>query len=112
MAMTMTVRLSVEQASERIERAVCDGAWSAELVDRHVSHGGQGACVCTMVFDQYYMRTGNHCALCVTVDNLRGVTTVYACSAGTKQGLLSFLDWGAGEDFEGRVRDALADAAR
>ena len=35
MAMTMTVRLSVEQASERIERAVCDGAWSAELVDRH-----------------------------------------------------------------------------
>lgn len=53
------------------------------------------------------MRAGNHCALCVSLDNLSGATKVFAASAGTKTGLFDLFDWGAGDDFEEEVRAAI-----
>ena len=83
---------------------------TAELVEQYASQGKGGEAVCTMVFEKYYMRAGNYCALSVTLDNLAGVTKVFAVGAGSRQGALSFFDWGAAEDFEGAVERALEGA--
>lgn len=40
----------------------------------------------------------------MNLDNLSGMTKVFAASAGTKTGLFDLFDWGAGDDFEEEVR--------
>lgn len=107
MALTLQTAYSPDEAANLVSKAIIEGSFSAELVAQSASTGPNGVRCITLLFDKYYMRAGNHCALCVSLDNLSGATKVFAASAGTKQGLLDFFDWGAGDDFEEEVRRAL-----
>ena len=109
MALSFRTRFSVEEAARRVTDAIVNGSFSAELVAQSASRAPDGAQSVTLLFDKYYMRAGNHCALCVSLDDLTGMTKIFAASAGTKQGLFDFFDWGAGDDFEEEVRRALED---
>lgn len=64
--------------------AIVNGSFSAELGRQSDSRGPDGAQCVTLLFDKYFLRAGNHCALCVNLDNLSGITKVFAASAGTK----------------------------
>lgn len=108
MAFQASVNLPVQQAAQLVKKAICDGSFSAELIDENLVPGPGGTMVLTLMFDKYYMRVSNHCALMVSIENLRGYTSVYAVSAGSKQGMLSIFDWGAGDSFEDEVRSALS----
>ena len=103
MALTLRTQLPVEEAARRVTDAIVNGSFSAEPVAQSDSRGPDGA----LLFDKYFLRAGNHCALCVNLDNLSGMTKVFAASAGTKTGLFDLFDWGAGDDFEEEVRAAI-----
>lgn len=59
-----------------------------------------------LVFEKFFLRTGNTAALTVTVDNFSEVTIVKCISAGNGQGI-SDIDWGAGKSFIKPVRKKL-----
>ncbi len=110
MAFKAKVRLSVEEAARRVIQEVTQGSLTAQLVEQYTAAGANGTQVCTLVFEKYYLRTGNTCALSVTLENLSGTTAVFAVGAGARQGAFSLFDWGASQDFEGAVEAALEDA--
>ena len=59
-----------------------------------------------LVFEKFFLRTGNTATLTVIVDNFNGVTIVKCISAGNGDGILD-TDWGAGKNFIKPVRKKL-----
>lgn len=80
MALTLRTQLPVEEAARRVTDAIVNGSFSAELVAQSDSRGPDGAQCVTLLFDKYFLRAGNHCALCVNLDNLSGITKVFAAA--------------------------------
>ena len=64
MALTLRTQLPVEEAARRVTDAIVNGSFSAELVAQSDSRGPDGAQCVTLLFDKYFLRAGNHCALC------------------------------------------------
>ncbi|PGY11359.1 DUF6054 family protein [Bacillus sp. AFS031507] len=59
-----------------------------------------------LVFEQFFLRTGNTASLTVTVDNFTGVTIIKCITAGNGDGILD-IDWGAGKALLKPVRKKL-----
>lgn len=105
------VNASVQTAADTVESFVSNSAFSAELIDRHDMQGN-GCCAVTLVFEQYFMRNSSRASLTVTIDNLVGETRVHTVGSGGGKGTFFGFDWGAGEDFESSVNEALRDYIR
>ncbi|WP_312471841.1 DUF6054 family protein [Neobacillus sp.] len=59
-----------------------------------------------LVFEKFFLRTGNTATLTLTVDNFSGVTIIKCISAGNGGGILD-TDWGAGKSFIKPIRKKL-----
>lgn len=105
------VNASVQSAADTVEEYVSHSAMSAELIDRH-DMSGNGCCAVTLVFEKYFMRNSSRASLTVSIDNLGGATRVHVVGSGGGQGTFLGFDWGAGNDFESTVQDALRDFIR
>lgn len=59
-----------------------------------------------LVFEKFFLRTGNTATLTVTIDNISGVTIIKCISAGNGDGILD-IDLGAGKSFMKPIRKKL-----
>ena len=62
-----------------------------------------------VLFEKYYMRSGNRATLTFLADNLEEHTRVHLSAGGGGQGIIFRFDWGAGASFSTSARDALAE---
>ena len=110
MAETWNVRLPLSETADRIEGAIVNGNITGELINRYLVEAPGGGRCYVMVFEKHYARAGNRLTLTVVLDDMQpGVTRVHTASGGGGEGFFSF-DWGAADNFERSVRDALADS--
>jgi hypothetical protein len=102
------VNASVQNAADTVAKYVEASAMSAELKDRH-DMTGNGCSAVTMVFEKYFMRNSSRASLTVAIDDLGGKTRVHTVGSGGGESTFFGFDWGAGQNFEGNVREALND---
>lgn len=104
---TFSVTIPLHAAVEQICSAVSAESMTGELIDHYTLGEADQQCA-VLVFEKHYYRAGNRLTLTVTVDNFAGKTRVHTVSGGGGEGLFRF-DWGASEDFEAVVENALRD---
>ena len=92
--MDFYVYLSPKEAAEKVKEAVTAGLYSGEIL---------------VLFERYYMRSGNRATLTFLADNLEKHTRVHLSAGGGGQGVIFRFDWGAGASFSTSARDALAE---
>ena len=97
--MDFYVYLSPKEAAEKVKEAVTAGLYSGEILDEYVR----------ILFEKYYMRSGNRATLTFLADNLEEHTRVHLSAGGGGQGVIFRFDWGAGASFSTSARDALAE---
>lgn len=61
------------------------------------------------VYEVFFFRNSSRAGLTVTIDNIDGLTEVNVVPAGTSQGMVFSLDWGAGSDMCNKVRSILSE---
>lgn len=102
------VSASVQSCAETVEKYIVNSAISAELIDRHdISACGFHAV--TLVFEKYFMRNSSRASLTVTIDDFSGSTRVHAVGSGGGENTFFGFDWGASNNFEKTVGEALRD---
>lgn len=102
---TFFVSAAPKDAVALIQEEVVGGSITGELIDFYEIEE-PNAYLAVLVYEKHYSRVGNRLTLTVTIDNLSGRTRVHSVSGGGGEGLLRF-DWGAAEDFEATVENAL-----
>lgn len=102
---TFFVSAAPKDAVALIQEEVVGGSITGELIDFYEIEEPK-AYLAVLVYEKHYSRVGNRLTLTVTIDNLSGRTRVHSVSGGGGEGLLRF-DWGAAEDFEATVENAL-----
>ncbi|MNB69811.1 hypothetical protein D3C75_163490 [compost metagenome] len=82
---------------------------NAELLHEELNNLGDGRMIGTLVYERYYLRSGNQGALVIIADNLQGVCNIRLVSAGSSNSMIFKVDWGAGKSFAASVAKILAD---
>ncbi|MGM9916001.1 DUF6054 family protein [Anaerotignum sp.] len=100
------VRLSPMEAAEKVKDAVT-GTFSGEILDEYKRTLPNGKEIVMLLFEKYYMRSGNRATLTVLADNLEETTKVHLSAGGGSEGMLFRFDWGAGASFAQLAQDAL-----
>lgn len=101
------VALDLECCFDKVHNAVT-GSVTGTLIGRYdIPHPQGGDCI-VLVYEKHYVRAGNRLTLTVVLDNFYGgdMTEVCCMGGGGGQGLCRF-DWGAAENFEDVVHEAL-----
>jgi len=80
----------------------------SELLYSELKEAGEHRYIGTLVYERYFFRSSNQAALVVIVDNLQDITNVRLISAGSSNGLIMKIDWGAGQSFAAMVEKLLA----
>lgn len=70
---------------------------NAELLHEELNNLGDGRMIGTLVYERYYLRSGNQGALVIIADNLQGVCNIRLISAGSSNSMIFKVDWGAGK---------------
>ena len=104
--MDFYVYLSPREAAEKVKEAVTAGLCAGEILDEYVRILPDGKEIIMVLFEKYYMRSGNRATL---ADNLEEHTRVHLSAGGGGQGIIFRFDWGAGASFSTSARDALAE---
>ena len=107
--MDFYVYLSPKEAAEKVKEAVTAGLYSGEILDEYVRILPNGKEIIMVLFEKYYMRSGNRATLTFLADNLEEHTRVHLSAGGGGQGVIFRFDWGAGASFSTSARDALAE---
>lgn len=107
MAETYFVSLDMQHTADLIDDAVLGDSFTGERIDQYSADAPGGGSLVMLVYEKNYMRAGNRLTLTVLLDDYAGHTRVHTVSGGGGEGLFRF-DWGAAEDFEKVVADALA----
>ena len=105
--MDFYVYLSPKEAAEKVKEAVTAGLYSGEILDEYVRILPNGKEIIMVLFEKYYMRSGNRATLTFLADNLEEHTRVPLSAGG--QVVIFRFDWGAGASFSTSARDALAE---
>ncbi|MGN0134339.1 MAG: DUF6054 family protein [Anaerotignum sp.] len=100
------VRLSPLEAAEKVKDAVT-GTFSGEILDEYKRTLPNGKEIVMVLFEKYYMRSGNRATLTFLADNLEETTKVHLSAGGGSEGMLFRFDWGAGASFAQLAQDAL-----
>lgn len=82
---------------------------SAELIYDELKHPAEGKEIAILIYEKYYFRAENRAALTVIIDDFSGITSVTAVAAGSSQGFIFNLDWGAADNLVESIRKALKD---
>lgn len=99
------VSLRPDEALELIKRGMTQ---DAELMYEELNDLGAGRMIGTLVYERYYLRSGNQAALVIMADNLKGPSNIRLIPAGGARGKIFKFDWGAGKDFASIVGQILA----
>lgn len=98
-----------KRRQEKVKEAVTAGLYSGEILDEYVRILPNGKEIIMVLFEKYYMRSGNRATLTFLADNLEEHTRVHLSAGGGGQGVIFRFDWGAGASFSTSARDALAE---
>jgi len=107
MSQMMNVVLSVDSAMNLIEKAIIEGSFTGQKIGGYILPCGDKKCE-VAVFEKHYYRAGNRLTLTVTVDDFGSYTRVALTGGGGGEGLFRF-DWGASDNFENTVTEALSE---
>ena len=75
--MDFYVYLSPKEAAEKVKEAVTAGLYSGEILDEYVRILPNGKEIIMVLFEKYYMRSGNRATLTFLADNLEEHTRVH-----------------------------------
>lgn len=107
MAMDIKVSLNISQTADIVKNAFTQSGLTTELVDYYESNSSNCG-IRVMVFEKFFMRNNSRATLTVTVDNLKGCTHVHAKGSGGGQSAFFGFDWGAKENMENIIYNALS----
>ena len=99
------LHISPKEAAEKVKEAVTAGLYSGEILDEYVRILPNGKEIIMVLFEKYYMRSGNRATLTFLADNLEEHTRVHLSAGGGGQGVIFRFDWGAGASFSTSARD-------
>lgn len=102
----LCVCISPLEAAEKVKDAVT-GSFSGEIIDEVRRTLPDGKEIVLILFEKFYMRSGNRATLTFLADNLEGKTKVHLSAGGGGQGMFIRFDWGAGDSFTTLAMDAL-----
>ena len=80
--MDFYVYLSPKEAAEKVKEAVTAGLYSGEILDEYVRILPNGKEIIMVLFEKYYMRSGNRATLTFLADNLEEHTRVHLSAGG------------------------------
>lgn len=103
---TYFVSIDINEAQYIVEDAILRGSITGELIDSYAVNA-QGGSFIVKVYEKHYLRAENRLTLTVVFDNFAGSTRVHCTGGGGGQGFFRF-DWGAADNFERAVTQALA----
>ncbi|AIQ47039.1 hypothetical protein R70723_14985 [Paenibacillus sp. FSL R7-0273] len=81
----------------------------AELLHEELNNVGEGRMIGTLVYERYFLRSGNQAAMVIIADNLQGVCNIRLISAGSSNSMIFKVDWGAGRSFASSVAKILSE---
>lgn len=102
------VSVSPREAMRIIDNEIVNGSVTGEKIDEYVREH-DGRFIAVLVYEKLYYRAGNRVTLTAVIDNLNGVTHIHAVGSGGGQGVFFRFDWGASDNFENCVSNALCE---
>ncbi|KUP23058.1 DUF6054 family protein [Paenibacillus sp. DMB5] len=103
---TLNVKVNPDVAMALIKDGMGPGA---ELLHEELNDLGGGRMIGTLVYERYFLRSGNQAAMVIIADNLQGVCNIRLVSAGSSNSMIFKMDFGAGKSFASSVAKILAD---
>ena len=103
----INVKISPSEAARVIEQHITKSGFTPEKTGSYGNRSPEGREAIMLVFEKYFMRNSSRASLSVMIDDLKGYTTVHAVGSGGGQMTLFKFDWGASENFENLVEQAL-----
>ncbi len=97
---------NIDEIAQVLRNGIESSGITCELIGEFKRSVGEGAAV-MLVFEKYYMRSGNRASLSIMLTQSLDTVYVDAVGSGGGQGALFRFSWGAEENFVGTVARVL-----